>query len=110
MKRKIFTGATFFGCFYFSLTVIILVCGFLGTEYTKKNSTENGYENISITADNEKSVSVLLNGKVKEISLNEYLYGVVAAEMPAEFEKEALKAQAVAARTETIKKMSFENE
>ena len=30
--------------------------------------------------------------------------------MPAEFEKEALKAQAVAARTETIKKMSFENE
>ena len=36
---------------------------------------------------------------VKEMDLEEYLYGVVAAEMPAEFEPEALKAQAVAART-----------
>lgn len=36
---------------------------------------------------------------VKEMLLEEYLTGVVAAEMPAEFELEALKAQAVAART-----------
>jgi stage II sporulation protein D len=35
----------------------------------------------------------------KELSLEEYVTGVVAAEMPAEFEVEALKAQAVAART-----------
>ena len=31
--------------------------------------------------------------------LEEYLVGVVAAEMPADFEREALRAQAVAART-----------
>ncbi|HOJ09419.1 MAG TPA: stage II sporulation protein D [Clostridiales bacterium] len=37
--------------------------------------------------------------KVKEIGFEEYITGVVAAEMPAEFEVEALKAQAVAART-----------
>lgn len=37
--------------------------------------------------------------KVEEMELEEYLKGVVAAEMPAEFELEALKAQAVAART-----------
>lgn len=36
---------------------------------------------------------------VKEMPLEEYLTSVVAAEMPAEFELEALKAQAVAART-----------
>ncbi|NLD46495.1 MAG: stage II sporulation protein D [Clostridiaceae bacterium] len=36
---------------------------------------------------------------VSEMPLEEYLKGVVAAEMPAEFELEALKAQAVAART-----------
>lgn len=36
---------------------------------------------------------------VKEVDFEEYLAGVVAAEVPAEFEKEAIKAQAVAART-----------
>lgn len=36
---------------------------------------------------------------VESISLEEYVRGVLAAEMPAEFELEALKAQALAART-----------
>lgn len=38
-------------------------------------------------------------GKVLPLTLEEYVQGVVAAEMPASFELEALKAQAVAART-----------
>lgn len=37
--------------------------------------------------------------KVEEMDINEYLKCVVSAEMPADFEEEALKAQAVAART-----------
>ncbi|WP_050183350.1 stage II sporulation protein D [Domibacillus robiginosus] len=37
--------------------------------------------------------------KTESVPLEEYVAGVVAAEMPASFEKEALKAQAVAART-----------
>jgi len=37
--------------------------------------------------------------KVEEMTLENYVKGVVAAEMPVEFEIEALKAQAVAART-----------
>lgn len=37
--------------------------------------------------------------KVEEIDLEEYVMGVVASEVPASFEEEALKAQAVAART-----------
>lgn len=44
--------------------------------------------------------------KIEEIPLDEYLYGVVSAEMPASFEKEALKAQAVVARTYTIYKIA----
>ena len=39
---------------------------------------------------------------VQEMNLDEYLYGVVSAEMPADFEIEALKAQAVVARTYTL--------
>ncbi len=46
------------------------------------------------------------NGSVVTLELEDYLVGVVAAEMPASFETEALKAQAVAARTYTLKAKS----
>lgn len=39
---------------------------------------------------------------IEELKLDEYLLGVVSAEMPATFEQEALNAQAVVARTYTI--------
>ena len=42
------------------------------------------------------------DGQVEELTMEEYLWGVVAAEMPASFEEEALKAQACAARTYTV--------
>ena len=44
------------------------------------------------------------DGTVAELSMSDYLFGVVAAEMPAAFEEEALKAQACAARTYTVRK------
>ncbi len=43
--------------------------------------------------------------KVRFMQVEDYLVGVVAAEMPAEFPAEALKAQAVAARTYVAKRM-----
>ncbi len=46
-----------------------------------------------------QSVSLFRSGTTIELPLEEYLIGVVAAEMPVSFELEALKAQAVAART-----------
>lgn len=45
------------------------------------------------------TVAVTMNGTVHTINLDEYLLGVVAGEMPASFEVEALKAQVVASRT-----------
>ena len=42
------------------------------------------------------------DGQVVELTMADYLWGVVAAEMPASFEEEALKAQACAARTYTV--------
>ena len=44
-------------------------------------------------------------GTVEQIELEEYLVGVVAAEMPASFNSEALKAQAILARTYALKKI-----
>ena len=43
------------------------------------------------------------DGNVKQMDMDMYLTGVVLGEMPADFESEALKAQAVAARTYTAK-------
>ena len=48
---------------------------------------------------------VLVGDEVMELTMAAYLRGVVAAEMPARFHPEALKAQAVAARTYTLHRM-----
>ncbi len=55
----------------------------------------------------QKSFKILISdtNEVKEISYNDYIFGVVAAEMPALYEIEALKAQAVAAHTFTLHRM-----
>lgn len=47
------------------------------------------------------------NGDVINIGLTEYLVGVVSGEMPASFPMEALKAQAVVARTYTMKSLQI---
>jgi len=44
-------------------------------------------------------------GEVEEVALDTYLCNVVSAEMPADYELEALKAQAIVARTYTIYKI-----
>lgn len=56
---------------------------------------------LSGTNERKETVSVYIKSedKVEEMAVDEYLSGVVAAEMPADFETEALKAQAAAART-----------
>lgn len=41
-------------------------------------------------------------GLINEIDLEEYLYSVVSSEMPSDYPEEALKAQAVCARTYTV--------
>ncbi|WP_163195691.1 stage II sporulation protein D [Clostridium thermarum] len=52
-------------------------------------------------------IKVYLTGanKIVEFDVEEYLPGVLAGEMPANFEMEALKAQAVAARTYAISRL-----
>lgn len=57
-------------------------------------------------ADAATTVRVAMEGgEVTEMTMEDYLWSVVAAEMPASFEPEALKAQAVTARTYTVWKM-----
>ena len=51
-------------------------------------------------------LNVLIDGKLRQMDMRSYLLGVVRAEMPASFEEEALKAQAVAARTYVLHKIA----
>ncbi len=76
-----------------------------------KVDTNTTQTQTSIISKEESSVSkyyIKLNsgGNVQSIKLEEYIVGVVAAEMPASFNTEALKAQAIAARTYAVKKTS----
>lgn len=52
-----------------------------------------------LSDDGEYKIKLLTGDKTVEISAFDYIVGVVSAEVPVTFEKEALKAQAVAART-----------
>ncbi|MCR2821382.1 stage II sporulation protein D [Lederbergia panacisoli] len=56
----------------------------------KQNMNESSTE-VAVFRSNTK--------KIEKLPLEEYVIGVVASEMPADFEMEALKAQALAART-----------
>lgn len=102
--------------------VLILICFSLPIIFTSEfsarvNSTASEAQNTEIVQNNitqatydydEYNTIKLLHkdeNKIEEIDLEEYLYGVVSAEMPASFEEEALKAQAVVARTYTIYKI-----
>ncbi len=62
------------------------------------------FGNLPSGTENEIRITALLDGEVLEFGIEEYLEGVLAAEMPASFHEEALKAQAVAARTYIIRK------
>ena len=55
--------------------------------------------------DSGTPLRVLIGGELQEMDMGSYLVGVVRAEMPASFSAEALKAQAVAARTYLLYKI-----
>ena len=70
-----------------------------------ENNNENQSQTNTTSEQQETRTIKLLHsstGEIEEINLNEYLYGVVSSEMPASYEVEALKAQAIVARTYTI--------
>lgn len=56
-------------------------------------------EGVIVEGSDKVKVYNTVTEKVEELNLEEYLIGVVAAEMPASFNEEAIKAQSIAART-----------
>lgn len=97
------------------LFVIILIFTMPIAFTDKFNKTEETYaDQVEENVEYEKadygdfSTIRLLHtntGEIENLDFDTYLYGVVSAEMPASYEIEALKAQAVVARTYTMYKM-----
>jgi len=90
-------------------------------EETKRNTIKPIEKNTNNTESNSKTEEIPKtesveedkiitlkrnNGELVSIELEEYILGVVAGEMPAAFNIEALKAQAVIARTYALKALS----
>lgn len=65
--------------------------------------TEVETEPLTSVSSAEKAILVLHEAEVTEMDLDDYLVSVVLCEMPASFEQEALKAQAVVARTYALR-------
>jgi len=83
------------------IIIPVLVIYVLGGPIMTNSSKPMAGEDVSI------KVYVASQDQIIQLSLETYVKGVVAAEMPAEFELEALKAQAVAARTYAVKNMAL---
>lgn len=61
--------------------------------------------NSNFFMEEEEDKEIYVNYDGKKLLLDDYVYSVVAAEMPASFEENALKAQIVATRTYTLNKL-----
>ena len=105
----------------FYIISFVLFCFLIPIIFTRKFETKE--TKLEIPVNEEKNYNKEYNygkynivkllhtntGEIEELNLDQYLYGVVSSEMPANFEEEALKAQAVVARTYTIYKITNGN-
>lgn len=86
-----------------SIVVVFFMPVFMVKEYDVKEFDINKNE----INENDIIIKLLLSetNEVVELSLDEYIMGVLVGEMPVTYELEALKAQAVVARTYTLNKI-----
>jgi stage II sporulation protein D len=61
----------------------------------------------AIPEEESESCTILITVNGQQMPLDDYLIGVLAGEMPVSFHEEALKAQAIAARTYALKQTSY---
>ena len=106
--------------FFYACICIVLLCmsvyvaNYLDkTKLEQEGINQNKQELVQITKyikdhsiKDKIKVKITSSDKVEEITVSEYLKGVLPSEMPPEYDIEALKAQAVVARTYLYQKIS----
>mgnify|MGYP001465463721 CR=1 FL=1 len=98
------------------LLIVFLIYAFMLTLSGCQQQAKQPAKPLQLSAEvkkynKEPSISLYrtATGAKQEIKLEEYLKGVLAAEMNSKFPLEALKAQAIVARTMTLALMEYEN-
>ena len=86
------------------LVLVVLLTGVTFISFIEKED-ETNFNLI----EKEKTIKILKDDKILNLNLEDYIVGVVAGEMPASFEEEALKAQAVASRSYDLYKKKKRN-
>ena len=85
-----------------SMLLVLLMCALAWTIAPGNAELPTKENEKAESVGGEGEVRVLVGGNVQTMDMADYLTGVLRAEMPASFELEALKAQAVAARSYTL--------
>ncbi len=106
MKRKIIV---------FFIVFIILITSYqhkynkenkIEVESSKEVTNQKQEDKIIVEEDKTQSVYIIYDDETINMDLEDYVVGVVACEMPASFDIEALKAMAVASRTFALYKIN----
>lgn len=107
-------------CFALIITAIPAVPAAIAKENTaeitstSEDETKHSAEKVSAAGKLSSTETILMfdvsTGEVRELSMREYIIGAVCAEMPASFEEEALKSQAVAVHTYAVRQQLLESE
>ncbi|MDD2376534.1 MAG: stage II sporulation protein D [Clostridia bacterium] len=106
MKRWL----VFFCILLFSLSIVLSIINKFIIDNTEKKALIKQEEKeekqiIEYKANQTIRVKMCKTNEIIAMDINDYLRGVVASEMPAAYNIEALKAQAIVARTYTYRKM-----
>lgn len=103
------TKLYYFLFFMIILTSILFIINYLKEKNIKKEEEYNEKEEkniIEYKANETIRVKMHETGEIIAMDINDYLRGVLPAEMSPKYDLEALKAQAIVARTYTYKKVS----
>lgn len=103
VRRSVAVSAVLMAALF--LLPLAVIAPFRAALFQRETPVDETEPFVSGQLDGQRVLKVLNGDQVEEMDLGTYLVGVVRAEMPASFELEALKAQAVAARTYTLYKM-----
>ena len=111
--RKFFVYLFAFLMIFFLLPALLTNRGEVSASVKEENTSKEDnleQENTNTEEYDYKQYGIIKllhknTNEVEEVPIDTYLCNVVSAEMPADYEKEALKAQAIVARTYTIYKI-----
>ena len=98
MHRLLLTGV--------GLVLVLYLLPVFYPAETDKTEPQTPSESATAAATGGSDITVLVNGKAQEMPLETYVEGVTAAEIADDFPVEAIRAQAVAARTYAVYKQS----